>query len=194
MKNPGPQLEVLTRRLAETPVDFLQAPKVGGKGQVFVPALLNDLLWRFGSRRHQNVLTRYAQVEAKTGQNHLALLMITVWLLSDDWFVQAAISPGAIVKLLDVTMAELAAIISAPNFVSDPDRREELVRVILAQLQFRPAGETVAQATDRLSSLSSLEQKRLLAQSRGAEERARAIRAALVKKAAEESADKWTRE
>jgi hypothetical protein len=34
----------------------------------------------------------------------------------------------------------------------------------------------------------------VLKASRQAEERARAIRAALVRKAAEESADKWTRE
>ena len=55
-------------------------------------------------------------------------------------------------------------------------------------------GETVAQATDRLSAISGTERRRLLEASRAAEARARAIREALIKKQAEESADKWTRE
>jgi hypothetical protein len=83
---------------------------------------------------------------------------------------------------------------AAHQFVQDPDRREELVRVVLAFLHFRPADETVAQATDRLSSISGAERKRLLEASRAAEKRAREIRAALAKKEAEESADKWSRD
>ena len=94
----------------------------------------------------------------------------------------------------DETVAELAAATPALKFVNDADRREELARVVLACLNYRPAGETVAQATDRLSSLSMTERRRLLEASRAAERRARAIREALAKKAAEESADKWTRE
>ena len=58
----------------------------------------------------------------------------------------------------------------------------------------RPAGESVAQAQDRLTALSSIERNRLLAASRAAEERSRAIREALARKAAQESADKYTRE
>jgi regulator of extracellular matrix RemA (YlzA/DUF370 family) len=58
----------------------------------------------------------------------------------------------------------------------------------------RPAGETVAQAEDRLISLSSAEHARVLRASRDAEKRAQEIRAALARKAAEESADKYTRE
>jgi len=44
------------------------------------------------------------------------------------------------------------------------------------------------------SSVSSRERVRLAAASRAAEERARQIREALARKAAEESADKWSRE
>jgi hypothetical protein len=65
---------------------------------------------------------------------------------------------------------------------------------VLARLDCRPEGETIAQATDRLSGLSGTERRRLLEASRASEQRARAIREALAKKAAEESADKWTRE
>ena len=87
-----------------------------------------------------------------------------------------------------------AAQVAARKFVSDPDRREELARFALARLGFRPAGETLAQAQDRLTTLNSAERARVLRAARAAEERSRQIREALTRKAAEESADKWTRE
>mgnify|MGYP003580705592 CR=1 FL=1 len=76
----------------------------------------------------------------------------------------------------------------------EPERREELVRTTVARLGLQPDGETAAQAADRLASVSGVERRRLLQASRAAEARARAIREALARKAAEESADKWTRE
>jgi len=58
----------------------------------------------------------------------------------------------------------------------------------------RPAGETAAQAQDRLAAVSSGERLRVIEAARLAEERAREIREALARKAAQEAADKWTRE
>jgi len=189
----GPQLETLTQRLSETPTDFLLEPKIGSSGVVFVPALVNDLLARW------HIPVPVQQLECYQGRvlverNRLALLMIAVWLLADEWFVSAAMTPEKFFKLFDDILPAMAAITPAHRFVQDPDRREELVRMILRTLDYRPANETVAIATDRLSALSSVEQKRLLAESRAAEKRSRAVREALIKKAAEESADKWTRE
>jgi hypothetical protein len=68
------------------------------------------------------------------------------------------------------------------------------VRVALARVGLRPAGETIAQAQDRLMTLSSAERQRVMRAARAAEERARAIREALARKAAQESADKYTRD
>ena len=189
----GPQLETLTQRLSETPTDFLLEPKIGSSGVVFVPALVNDLLARWHIPVPVQQLERY-QGRVLVERNRLALLMIAVWLLADEWFVTAAITPEKFFKLFDEILPAMAAITPAHRFVQDPDRREELVRMTLRTLDYRPANETVAIATDRLSALSSVEQKRLLAESRAAEKRSRAIREALIKKAAEESADKWTRE
>lgn len=178
----GPRLETLTRRLTDTPVEFLERPAV--------PALVNDLLHRLGGRADYAALSRFAGADA----NHLALAAISVWLLADDWFAGAGALRADIVRFLDDTVGELAAAVAAPRFVDDPDRREELARAALAGIGFRPEGETIGQATDRLSAVSGAERRRLLAASREAEERARTIREALARKAAEESADKWTRE
>lgn len=194
MNQIGPDLEILTHRLAETPREFLEEPRIDKVGTVHVAALVNDLLNLHSAKILFDALVRFQGVNANADRNRLALVMITVWLLADDWFVSAKFEPRELISVLDLTVAELAAATQAHKFVNDPDRREELVRVVLARLHFRPAGETLAQALDRLSSISGTERKRLLEASRAAEERARAIREALVKKAAEESADKWSRE
>lgn len=194
MEHVGPLLETLTRRLADTPPDFLDEPQLGRRKGVVVPALVNDLLQLHGARAGLAQLQHFASDDATRDRNRLALVQIACWLLAEDWFVACRLARDALLSLLDTAIAELAAATPAHKFVHDPDRREELARVLLARLDYRPEGETPAQATDRLSSISGTERRRLIEASRAAEERARAIRVALARKAAEESADKWTRE
>ncbi len=194
MTHEGPQLEQLTRRLTETPVDFLAEPRIGKNGLVQVDAVVADLLRELGGTPQVRELATFAGFDAKKDRNRLATTLLLVWLLGDDWFRSAHTAPQAVLAVLGSAPAELAAQTAARHFVTDPDRREELVRVLLARLDLRPAGESAAQAQDRLTSISATERERFLAAARAAEERARAIRAALAKKAAEESADKYTRE
>jgi len=189
---PGPPLETLLRRLADTPPDFLDDPRIGASGQVFVAAVVNDLLAQGPGRANLAELQRFEGRSADAGRLRMALVM--AWLLADDALRNQSASRADVLNLLNGTAAELAGLASATKYLQDPDRREELVRVLLARLGLRPHGETAEQATDRLSALSATERKRLLDASRAAEARAREIREALVRKAAEASADKWTRE
>lgn len=194
MNNPGPSLEVLTHRVAEMPPEFLAEPRINNAGAVSVAALVNDLLHLHGARAPAAELARFRGGTPSADRNRLALVMIGVWLLADEWFVSKELAQAQLLQVFAETLVELASATAAHKFVGDPDRREELVRIVLARLDFRPKGETVDQATDRLSSISGTERKRLLEASRAAEQRAREIRAALAQKAAEESADKWSRE
>lgn len=194
MNQPGPHLETLLRRLTDIPPDFLDEPRINSSGQVFVPAVVNDLLFRLGERVPLTVLERFQAKNGIADRNRLALVMIIAWLLADDWFVTARLPQADSVRLLDETARELAQGSAAKKYIDDSERREELARIALARLGFHPAGETVAQATDRLSALSVSERRRLLEASWAAEARARAIREELVRKQAEASADKWTRE
>lgn len=194
MHRTGPALELLTRRLLDTPPDFLDEPRIGKTGQVVVPAVVNDLLQRHGARAPLQALRRFESSDARQDRNRLAVTLVMAWLLAQDWFVAQHIAQDALLALLDDTAAELAQATPAHRFALDPERREELARVVLARLSARPEGESEAQATDRLSALSGVERRRLIEASRAAEQRAREIRAALAQKAAEESADKWTRE
>lgn len=194
MDREGPLLETLTRRLADTPAEFLDEPRIAAAGTVRVAALVHDVLRLHGHLIDTAALRRFVSGNAATDRNRLMLVQVATWLLADDWFVAARGSRAQLLQVLDTMAAELAVGAPADRFVYDPERREELVRTALARLGYRPAGESVAEAADRLSSISGTERARLLEASRGAEERARAIREALAKKAAAESADKWTRE
>ena len=92
------------------------------------------------------------------------------------------------------TFAPMGPFITPKEFVTDPDRREELARFCLAELGLRPQGESVAQAKDRLTSLDSLERVRVLRDTQAAEARAQEVRQMMARRAAEEAAAKETRE
>jgi hypothetical protein len=194
MQAEGPLLETLTRRLAETPEDFLGEPRIGGAGRVHVAAVVGDLMRGLGASVDVAALSALEGKDAKQDRNRLSVTLLLCWLLADDWFRQNKLAAQALLDLMSQGSAQLSAQVQSRKFVTDPDRREELARFSLARLGFRPAGESVAQAQDRLTSLSSAERARVLQASRAAEARARAIREALARKAAQESADKMTRE
>lgn len=194
MQAEGPILETLTRRLAETPEDFLAEPRIGNIGKVHAAAVVGDLLRLLSQAVEASDLAVFDGQDPRRDRNRLAITLLLCWLLSDEWFRQNTLHEGTMLELLKQAGAQLGAQVASRKFVTDPDRREELARLALARLGYRPAGESVAQAQDRLTSLSSTERARVLQASRAAEERARAIREALARKAAEESADKFTRE
>jgi hypothetical protein len=194
MDREGPILEALTRRLAETPQEFLAEPRVGTVGQVHTAAVVADLLQMLGHEARAADLALFTGSDRRADRNRLGISLVLAWLLADEWFVRDRPDASALLTLLGTTASELAEQMAAPKLVTDPDRREELARVALARLGLRPAGETIAQAQDRLVTLSSAERQRVMRAARVAEERARAIREALARKAAEESADKYTRD
>jgi hypothetical protein len=195
MTSLGPALEVLTRRLSETPADFLAEPRIGSAGVVNVAAVVSDLLRDLGGQPlGRELLAAFQTSDARKHRNRLSIVLIGCWLLGDPWFAQ---QPGLAVKAyqtLSDGLSELAEFVKAPQFVSDPDRREELARFTLNQLGLRPAGESEAQSQDRLTTLSSAERQRVVKAARAAEERARAVREAMARQAAQEAADKATRE
>ena len=197
MQTPGPHLETLTHRLADTPAEFLREPRIAGvhnSQAVHVAALVNDILLLHGARAPAASLQGFHGAQVKADRNRLALAMILCWLLADDWFVAQQLAQQDLLQVLGEAARELAAASPAHQYTQDPERREELARIVLARLGFRPRDESAAQATDRLSAISGTERRRLLEASRVAEQRAREIREALAKKAAQESADKWSRE
>ena len=190
----GPPLEPLMSRLAETPDEFLGEPKIGRQGTVAVAALVYDVLSNLDISPDPDLLAQFASEATPDQRNVLKLVMIAMWLIADEKFSTLNLSKDALADLLRLSLPELAAQSASDHYVREDQRRAELTRTVLARLGYRPEGESEEQASDRLSRISSTERARLLKASRAAEERAREVREALARKAAQESADKWTRE
>jgi len=197
----GPSLETLTRRLAECPADFLDEPRIKlvgkkAKGRVVVSAIVSDLLIELdGSSLSPEQIKLFEGTDnSPQTRNRLKLILIGCWLLHDPWFRQHPPTAPTVTDFLATGLNESATLTPAGNFISDPDRREELARVCLNALDLRPSGETDIQAQDRLTTLSTAERQRVMKAAREAEERAQQIREAMAKKAAEDAADKYGRE
>jgi hypothetical protein len=184
----GPELELLTHYLAECPPDFLALPRVGSEGEVEVLAVVGDLLRDIAGDPLRRTTDTAFHGGARSDRNRLRLILVVCWLLHHDWFLHCPELTDPVFALLKRGLDELAGALNAESCVSDPDRREELVRHCLDKLGLRPLGETEAQAKDRLTSLDSIERARVIRAAEATRTRQRRIQEELQRKAREEAA------
>lgn len=179
----------LTRRLADTPQDFLASPT-----EMSVPAVVSDLLLTAGGTALNASSAQRFEANPGRGRRRLRLVLITCWLLADEQLLAAAGTGAAprADRLLAKGLDELADIIDARRFVTEPERREELARVTLRAMKVRPAGETQEQAEDRLSAVDSARRHQVFVAAREAEKRAEEIRKAMEEKRAKEAAARYS--
>ncbi len=192
----GPLIESLLRHLINCPDDFLAAPRLGSQGVVEVAAVVSDLLRELGGEAlNPEQASRFGGTFSAQQQNRLQVILIGCWLLHEPWFRQRANLARPARAWLTKGLDGLSEMVSAKKLISDPDRREELVRLCLNALALCPAGETEAQAQDRLSTLDSVERQRVMRASAAAEQkRQREIRERLEREEAERAVPKYTRE
>lgn len=190
------QLETLLRRIAETPPEFLEPPFIGRSGMVHVGAVVHDTLMELGGPEPTiEQLRTFAPAKAdEIEKRRLRLALVTCWLFGERGFRSRDLGARAWAFLNGAELRELAGLVDAARLIADGDRREELARLALRALGLRPDGETPAQAQDRLATVSSVEAARLFRESQAAEQRAREVRDAMARKAAQEAADKAYRE
>jgi hypothetical protein len=189
----GPDLASLVHRLAECPPEFLEEPRIGDSGRIVVAAVVFDLVADLGGVGISNVHLPFRSGDP-ADRNAMRIVLVVCWLLHDTWFRARRDLGAAAHAFLIEEPPLLAPVVDALRFVTDPDRREELVRHCLARLGLRPKGETEEQAADRKTALDSVERRRLVEETRAATLRAERVREEIARKAAEEAAAKATRE
>lgn len=189
----GPPLEVLMRRIAEAGSDVLIEPRIGAQGVAPVDAVVLDL-FELLSLEIPTSLEEFGVNKSVQDRRRLQITLLLTWLCADESLQAHLKNAALLLQILQQVPAELARYTTVEQLVSDMDRREELARLTLARMQLLPFGETAAQAQDRLNVLSSAERERLVAASRAAQARARELREAMARQAAEEAADKMGRE
>ncbi|MBL7978800.1 MAG: hypothetical protein JNN12_10710 [Bacteroidetes Order II. Incertae sedis bacterium] len=189
MNQEGPRLEKLTRRLIDTPEVILYEPVIKNKGDLSVPALVGDLL-RFIQGTPGAYWPDLSPFTSNSGldRNRLRMMVLVTYLLHDDWFQGKTHLVDRTFKLLATGLDPLAKRIEVNRFIEDPDRREELIRYCLAQLDLRPSGERINQAKDRLHALDTVEAERVLQATKAAEEKARRLREEIKRRLEEEEA------
>lgn len=182
-------LDGLLRRLLETPNDYLLEPRVerdsGFEGDLHVDALASDTLRALGGEPLDPDEARTLRKAGKKGAGGLRLVSIACWLLHHPAFLERGDLAGAARSLLLGGLDRLAGAVRAEDCATDPDRREELARVVLRHLGLVPEGESEAVAADRWKALDSVERLALARATAAAEKRAREIRDAAARAAAE---------
>lgn len=167
------------------------------RGTEMLIAIVGDMFMEYGENNpwhaedpfHDRLRRRPTDAFAS---RHRGLLGVVAWLLFDEWFRErASIACRAWQWMQGEEVIELSRLVRPELFTSDMDRREELVRVLLASIGVRPAGETVEQSLDRKATLDSVERSKVLQATIAAEKRAREIREAMARKAAMESASRF---
>lgn len=189
-----PSVATLVHRLADCPDDFLAPPLIGDRGVVAVAAVVGDTLAALGAALPDDWVAGLTpgQTDAAT-ENWLRAALVSCWLATDE-SARSLLSGTAFLRFLGEELWAMAALVRAELLVRDPDRREELARLVFRRAGVVPAGETVEQAADRLSTLDSATRARVEAEARAAEARAKEVRAALARKRAEEAAARASRE
>ncbi len=182
MTDTSPRLETLLHRLSECPPEFYA-------DEANCVALACDYLRDFNLDADLSALRDKLH---ELSHQQTRLINVLIWLVSDDWFRSRPELERKLEKLLaHPRIVKLGSLLQANNLVQDPDRREELVRLAIDILGMRPAGESDAQATDRLNTLDTHERQRVLRATLAAEKRAREVREAMAKAKAMESASRY---
>jgi hypothetical protein len=166
----GFDVERLTARMSRTPTAFRDK-------RVVPHAVVHDLFAARASRAlSHDELSVLSLARSPEERRHFELVTIASWLLYDEAF--SGTNADRLFALLTGRLGPLSARVVPRAFVDDPERREELVRVCLAELDLAIAGESREQSEDRLATLDSVHRHDLLARAKAREaERERERRA-----------------
>ncbi|HET9931689.1 MAG TPA: hypothetical protein VFQ35_13405 [Polyangiaceae bacterium] len=191
-----PPLAEFLRWLAEMPPVFHAEPEGFVEGSVRTRAVVADLFETlFGEAPNDSVLAGLDATDTgKTERNRLRWILAAAHLVWHPSFRSAPPARGALEKLFFQELPSLAGTVDVAQLAHDSERREELIRRTLRLFERRLPGETENEASDRLKQVDSIERRRVLLAAADRERRAREVREAMARKAAEEAAAKVSRE
>lgn len=188
----GPALEELTRHLAECPPIFLAEPRQpSGVGEVNVAAVVSDFVRELDGTKLSSEKIRALQYppadRSLKDRPRLRLSLLLCWLAYHPELRRREYLDGFL-RALFLDCGPLSELVNADLFSADPERREELVRLLLGRYGLRPKGESAEEAENRFDALSSVKRHEVVQAARMAERRARKIREELAAREAERRA------
>jgi hypothetical protein len=178
------------------PADFRAEPQGFPDGKTPVHAVVADL-WETlcGDMPEDAFLRAFVPGKrSKIERNRLRWVLAACHLLWHRALREQSPSAKSLRKFLVQDLAEVAAVTPVDQLFEEEERREELVRRVVAALGLLLPGETAQEAEDRLTQVNSIERQRLLREAAEKEKRAREVREMMARRAAEEAAAKVSRE
>jgi hypothetical protein len=184
----APPLPELLRHVADMPPAF--------RGDANVRAVVADLIESLsGSAATDRTLAAFDPASPTAAEeNRLRWVLAGCHLLWHPAFRAAGVARESLERLLLQDLATISGTVNAAELDRDEERREELVRFALRAIAATLPGESPNEAEDRLRQVDSVERRRVLVAAAERERRAREVREAMAKKAAEEAAAKVSRE
>jgi hypothetical protein len=184
----SPPLAELLRHVSEMPPAF--------RGEADVRAVVADLVETLAREpAPEGTLAAFVPAGPTAAEkNRLQWVLAGCHLLWHPTFRAVGVARASIERLLVQDLATLAGIVPVEELDRDEERREELVRRALRAMSATLPGESPNEAEDRFKQVDSVERRRVLVAAAERERRAREVREAMAKKAAEEAAAKVSRE
>jgi hypothetical protein len=191
-----PPLSEWLRWIGEIPAAFRAEPEGFGEGRLRVRAVIADLFETlFGSAPPESLLGAFVATSSSGAErNRLGWVLAAAHVL---WHpsMRGRLLPRAEVERFFVQeLAALGAAAAVGSLDAEEERREELTRRALRACGLGLPGESGNDAEDRLRQVDSVERRRVLVAAAERERRAREVREAMARKAAEEAAAKVSRE
>src|SRR5687767_8442058 len=123
MRDEGPPLESLLRRLADCPAEFLLVQE-SAQPAIHAAAVVCDVLRRWTPEQLPETHWNGLAVLQKADTGRQALASLAAYLLADDWFLKRSeLAPKAKELFTAATLAKLAKLVKPERFVREADRR-----------------------------------------------------------------------
>jgi len=198
---PGPSLISLTQRLLECPNIFLETPILEfpdnfPKKSIFLLAVFSDLYFYITNEFPNSLELKFLDLTpSKENINLLNIYAITCYLLYIPFFKNQPRLKNPLLKLFKQHLVGYKTIVSSNKFLSDSQRREELVRFVLYHLGYYPLDESEKYAIERLTTLDSVERVKLIEETKKAHlKREKEIMEAIRRREAQEAASRMSGE
>ena len=188
--NAVPTISELIHHLKQCPPEFLAAPVIKGKGEVYTEALANDVV-----RMLAGDLTAPRTIALKPDRRspaELLLIQICCWLLTHPFFKD--IDQRWVNDFFCNQLSAIAPLVKTELWTKDEERAEELARMTLKCSGYIPAGETREEALDRYDSVNTIKRLKVIEESNAAIERAKELRRKMAEQKAREAANVYSRE
>jgi hypothetical protein len=195
MENRVADIYDLVDHLKRCPDDFLKTEVNTPADKPQTAILLQDLYRKIHG--NFNVADSQLPVSGTLRQleaEKLVLLQMACWFFSYPYFTNKPQLLQPIHQFLFKDLLPVAQFVKSEEWIEDEDRAEEFIRLALKRCAILPAGETLAQAADRLDALDTIKRQQVLRESSESIERVKEIRRKMAEEKAREAANVYGRE